>query len=233
MAQARRADALAALDRETDAGALLLAVAQGRGASAADWTRLGDWHRRADRFGDAIAAYDRAVALAAAEGEVPWALHFLRGSMKERSGAWPAAEADLRQALALAPDEAIILNYLGYSLLDRGLGGAEATALIARAAKLRPADGGIIDSLGWSQFKAGQFADAVVSLEKAAALEPTDPTIADHLGDAYWQAGRRIEARFRWRAALALDPDAKLAKALASKLDVGLDAALALQVAAQ
>ena len=225
VAQARRAQMLEALDRRDDAGALLQAATAVPTAVRDDWTRLADWHRRADRFGAAIAAYDRAIALSA--GDERWGLYFLRGSMKERSGDWPGAEADLRAALTRAPDEAIVLNYLGYSLLDRGLGGDEPGALIARAAALRPGDGGIVDSLGWSQFKAGRFADAVTTLEKAAALEPTDPTIADHLGDAYWQAARRIEARFRWRAALALEPDARLKTALTAKLDIGRDAALA------
>jgi tetratricopeptide (TPR) repeat protein len=225
--QARRALALEALERNADAGALLQAAAEGPGAKREDWTRLADWHRRGDRFDAAIAAYDRAIAMR--DDDPNWGLYFLRGSMKERKGDWPGAEGDLRAALGQAPDEAIILNYLGYSLLDRGLGGDEPARLIARAAKLRPADGGIVDSLGWSEFKAGRFGDAVTTLEKAAALEPTDPTIADHLGDAYWQAGRRIEARFRWRAALALDPDAALKVALTRKLDVGRDAALALQ----
>ena len=226
-AQARKAEALEAQGRRADAGALLQAAAQAQAATRDDWTRLGDWHRRADRHGAAIAAYDRAIGFAG--GDDRWGLYFLRGSMKERSNDWPGAEADLRAALARSPDEAIVLNYLGYSLLDRGLGGGEATALIARAAKLRPADGGIIDSLGWSAFKEGRFADAVTNLEKAAALEPTDPTIADHLGDAYWQAGRRIEARFRWRAALGLDPDPALAAVLTRKLEIGRDAALASQ----
>ena len=230
-AQARRAEALEAQGRRSDAGAVLQAAAEAPAATRDDWTRLGDWHRRADRHVEAIGAYDRAIGFAG--GDDRWGLYFLRGSMKERSKDWPGAEADLRAALARSPDEAIVLNYLGYSLLDRGVGGAEPAALIARAAKLRPADGGIIDSLGWSAFKAGRFDDAVANLEKAAALEPTDPTIADHLGDAYWQAGRRIEARFRWRAALALDPDPALAALLARKLDVGRDAALALQVAVQ
>jgi Flp pilus assembly protein TadD len=130
--------------------------------------------------------------------------------------------------LLRAPDEPVVLNYLGYSLLDRGGAGAEAAALIARAAKLRPGDGGITDSLGWSQFRAGRFAEAVATLEKAVTLEPEDPAIIDHLGDAYWQTGRRIEARFRWQAALALEPDDKLKAALAQKLAVGRDAALAL-----
>ena len=232
-AEARRAEALEAMGRSADAGALLQAKADSEDATAGDWTRLADWHRRAERFPNAIAAYSRALAVSDAAGAgVNWGLYFLRGTMKERAGDWPGAEADLRAALMRSPDEPIVLNYLGYSMLDRGIGGDESAALIAQAAKLRPGNGGIIDSLGWSQFHQGRFAEAVETLEKAAALEPIDPAVADHLGDAYWQAGRRIEARFRWRAALGLDPDAKLKAALVSKLDVGRDAALALNGAA-
>ncbi|MBC7505419.1 MAG: hypothetical protein H7267_06815, partial [Sandarakinorhabdus sp.] len=232
-AESRRAEALEAIGRSADAGALLLAKTRASGVEPDDWMRLGNWHRRAERFPEAIAAYDRAIAVADAAGGARWGLLFLRGTMKERAADWPGAEADLRAALALSPDEPVVLNYLGYSMLDRGVAGQEPAVLIQRAAKLRPGDGGIIDSLGWSQFKAGRFDEAVATLEKAVALEPTDPTVADHLGDAYWQARRRIEARFRWRSALALDPDAKLKAALTSKLDVGRDAALAFAVTAR
>ena len=225
-AQARRAEVLEGLGRGDDAGSLLKAAAAAPGAAANDWTRLGDWHRRADRFGEAVAAYDRGIALAGADAG--WGLYFLRGSMNERGGDWVAAERDLREALKRSPDEPIVLNYLGYSMLDRGQGAAEAAGLIERAAKLRPGDGGIIDSLGWSQYASGRYAEAVESLEKAVALEPTDPTVTEHLGDALWQVGRRIEARFRWRAALVLDPNAAQTKSLTAKLDYGLDAALAM-----
>jgi Flp pilus assembly protein TadD len=98
---------------------------------------------------------------------------------------------------------------------------------------LRPGDGGIIDSLGWSQYRQGHFAEAVATLEKAAALEPADATVTEHLGDAYWRVGRRIDARFRWRAALDLGPDAKQKKAMLAKLDYGLDAALAMATPAE
>jgi tetratricopeptide (TPR) repeat protein len=232
-ADARRAEALEAVGRSADSGLLLKATARARGAQSDDWARLGDWYRRADRFAEAIAAYDQAITVANAAGGARWSLFFLRGTMHERAGDWPAAETDLRAALARSPDEPVVLNYLGYSMLDRGVEGGEPAALIVRAAKLRPGDGGIIDSLGWSQFQNGAFDDAVKTLERAAALEPIDPTVTDHLGDAYWQTGRRIEARFRWRAALALDPDPKLQAVLTSKLAVGRDAALALAVTAQ
>jgi tetratricopeptide (TPR) repeat protein len=224
-AAVRRAEVLEAMGRDQDAGALLMAAASAPAATSDNWMRLGDWHRRGERFTDAIAAYGKAIAYAG-QGAAHWSLFFLRGSMHERRGDWPAAEADLREALYRSPDEPVVLNYLGYSMLDRGNNLGEATRLIERAAKLRPGDGGIIDSLGWSFFRQGRFVEALVALEQAATIEPTDPTVTEHLGDAYWRVGRRIDARFRWRAALDLDPTPAQRKALLSKLDVGLDAAL-------
>ncbi len=225
-AQDRRAAVLEDLGRNADAGALFTAATQRPRATADDWTRLGDWNRRGDRFDAAIANYAEAIRVAGADAS--WGLYFLRGSMNERAGHWPEAEADLRTALKLSPDEPIVLNYLGYSLLDRGEKQAEAVALVERAAKLRPGDGGVIDSLGWAQYRQGRYAEAVTTLERAQALEPNDPTLAEHLGDAYWQVGRRIEARFRWRQALDLDPTEAQKKTLNARLDYGLDAAVAL-----
>ena len=226
-ARIRRAEVLEVMGRGTEAGALLAEAATAPEAGSDAWVRLGDWHRRAERFEAAGEAYSRAINMAKDDAGA-WGLWFLRGSMKERAKDWDGAEADLRQALLLSPDEPVVLNYLGYSLLDRGLRLEESQTLIEKAAALRPADGGIIDSLGWSQYVQGRHAEAVVTLERASALEPSDPTVTDHLGDAYWQTGRRIEARFRWQAALAMEPSDTQAERIRAKLDYGLDAALAM-----
>ena len=226
-ARIRRAEVLEAMGRNVEAGALLAEAATASEAGSDAWVRLGDWHRRAERFEAAGESYAQAIA-AAPEGVSAWGLWFLRGSMKERAQDWPGAESDLRMALELSPDEPVVLNYLGYSLLDRGMKLEESRGLIEKAAALRPGDGGIIDSLGWSQYVQGRFSEAVVTLERASELEPSDPTVTDHLGDAYWQTGRRIEARFRWQAALAMEPSPEQAESLRAKLAYGLDAALAM-----
>ncbi len=226
-AQARRADVLELLGRNMEAGVLLVEATEAEGAASDAWVRLADWHRRAERFAPAIAAYSRSIELTP-DSANSWGLWFLRGSMKERAGDWPGAEVDFREALQRSPDEPVVLNYLGYSLLDRGSKLPEASKMIEKAASLRPADGGIVDSLGWSQYRQGQFAEAVITLEKAADLEPTDSTVSEHLGDAYWRTGRLIEARFRWRAAMSMEPDTKQRAGLLAKVDYGLDAALAM-----
>ena len=230
LVRTRRAAALAGLGDAAAAQRLLAAAAAAPAATADDAVRLGDWYRQAARPAEAAAAYDRALLLALA-AKTPddqlWPLYFLRGSSFEQAGDWAKAEPDLRAALLRSSQEPMVLNYLGYSMIDRGLHLDEATAMLETAAHLRPDDAAIADSLGWAYFRRGAFDKAVPMLERAAAAEPGDSTINEHLGDAYWRVGRRIEAGFRWRAALDLDPAAKQKSALTAKLDYGLDAAVA------
>ena len=99
------------------------------------------------------------------------------------------------------------MNYLGYSLADRGQNLAAARAMIAQALAQRPNDGAILDSLGWVMLRQGEAADAVRTLQHAVETAPEDATINGHLGDAYWAAGARLEATYQWRRALALNPE--------------------------
>ncbi len=227
LARARRAGILLETDRAPQSVALLEAAAKADDAAWEDWSRLGEAYQRTDRFAESARAYDRALTLAKADTPDLWTLYFSRGAAHERAGDWPQAEADLRQALKLAPKEAAVLNYLGYALLDRGERLPEAQALIEAAVEQRPDDGHIIDSLGWAHYVAGRYDKAVELLERAVADVPDDATINEHLGDAYWKVGRRTEARYRWRASLEGGPDEAGQKRVAAKLDFGLTSALA------
>lgn len=187
--------------------------------------QLGDLMTSLGRDGEAEILFTRILAEDARRGETDWRLLFARGALRERVGRWPEAEADLRAALALAPDNAQLLNHLGYSLVDRGQNLDEAMAMISRAANLDPRSGLILDSLGWAYFRLGDYERAVFHLERAAELEPADPVINEHLGDAYWQVGRYREARFQWRRALEVNEEANSEARLSAKLAGGVGAA--------
>lgn len=228
IANARRASILASEDRTDEARAILQRLTARPDASSEDWARLADVERRAKNYPQSIALYGKALQLLPEPaGPAHAQLLFLRGSVNEVAGNWADAEADLRKAAELQPDNPVILNYLGYSLLDRRMKIDEARDLIARAYKAAPDNGAIIDSMGWAEYVRGNYAEAVQLLERARAAEPADPTVADHLGDALWKAGRRIEARHAWNSAAALSPEPELQALLAKKLDFGLDIALA------
>ena len=203
----RRAGLLDRLDRLPEAEALLRDLIAALPHLPQPRMRLGDILRRRERFAEAAAAYDQAIARIATPRAQDWPLFYARGIARERSGDWPGAEADLLRALELAPEQPYVLNYLGYTWADMGLHLARARQMLERAVELRPQDGNIADSLGWALFRLGDLPGALEWLEKAVELEPRNSTINDHLGDAYWAAGREAEALFQWRRALTMDPD--------------------------
>jgi tetratricopeptide (TPR) repeat protein len=186
--------------------------------------RAGDLNRTSGRLDVARRLYDQVIAADTASGMQDWRVLFARATVRNETGDWPGAEADLQAALAIEPGRAELLNYLGYGWVNRGERVNEGLALIQQAAESRPDQGYIIDSLGWAHYRLGQYDTAIEYLERASALSPTDPEIIDHLGDAYWRAGRTVEARFKWSAALNLKPDASQEAALRGKLAKGLPA---------
>jgi tetratricopeptide (TPR) repeat protein len=205
------------------------AIAQLREMSAEAPTRagaemqLGDLLRAKKRFSQAVDAYDEAIRRLQANGMPErWSLFYSRGIALERSGQWKLSEADLLHALELKPDQPLVLNYLGYSWIDKGEHLERGLKMIEKAVELRPEDGYIVDSLGWAHYRVGDYSSAVQYLEKAIELVPEDPTINDHLGDAYWQSGRPSEARFQWRRALQFGPEKDEIKPIEAKLDQGL-----------
>ena len=153
-----------------------------------------------------------------------WKLLYMRATDFEESGHWADAERDLQVALKIRPDEPELLNFLGYSWIDRGVRLPEAIAMVQKAVDLQPQSGAMIDSLGWGYYRMGDYPAAVDKLEAAIVLEPGDPDVNNHLGDAYWRVGRKIEAGFQWRRVLTLDPPAKLKAEVEAKLASGLDA---------
>ncbi len=180
----------------------------------------GDLLRIKQRFSDAVAAYDQAIARVSHPSSPDWVLFYDRGVAEERANLWPRAEADFRHALELSPDQPLVLNYLGYSWADMGRHLPEARQMLQRAAERMPNDGAITDSLGWVELRQGDTKAAVATLEHAVEMEPEDSTINGHLGDAYLAAGRKIEAQYQWRRALTLNPAPDDAKKLEAKLDI-------------
>ena len=179
-----------------------------------------DLLRANDQFADSVAVMDGVIARA---GDTPdWRLLYMRGVALERIGRWPEAERDLKAALASEPGEPELLNFLGYSWIDRGEHLSEAMDMVKRAVAANPRSGPIVDSLGWAYYRLGDYRNAVEQLEAAVLLEPSDPEINNHLGDAYWRVGRRIEAEFQWRRVLSLDPPAKIRADAEAKLKGGM-----------
>ncbi len=183
---------------------------------------LGNVLRGHKKFAECADVYSKAVALVPQPEKPNWVLFYFRGICYERSHQWPKAEADLKKALDLFPEQPHVLNYLGYSWIDQGVNLDQGMDMIKRAVQQRPDDGYIVDSLGWAYYRTGNYEEAVKQLERAIELKPEDPTINDHLGDAYWRVGRTLEAKFQWAHARDLKPDPEDLPAIEAKLKNGL-----------
>nr|WP_254868506.1 tetratricopeptide repeat protein [Phaeobacter sp. HF9A] len=198
---------------------------------------LGDLKRQEEDYAGAAAAYTQALELGDETASNRWFLFYARGICNERLKNWQAAEDDFRAALAIDPDQPQVLNYLGYSLVERQVKLDEALSMIERAVAARPDSGYIVDSLGWVLYRLGNYEAAVGHMERAVELMPVDAVVNDHLGDVYWAVGRHLEAEFQWKRALSF-PDAADAndeadpERIRRKLDIGLDAVLAEEGAA-
>jgi Flp pilus assembly protein TadD len=214
-------------DKETALSQAAAAV-KAKNADAADWTRLGDIYGELNRHRESADAYGMALALPqkASGGRPPWTLWLLRGGALEQAGAWPEAKAALVKAYELAPQEPLVLNYLGYAQLERRENLGEAEKLIREASRLQPESPQITDSLGWAHYLKGDVHKAIELLERAVEGEPSDAAINEHLGDAYFSAGRRFEARYAWTAALLTAEEADMER-IRAKIDIGLKPELA------
>lgn len=173
-------------------------------------TALAQIFSRTGAHADAVAVLTDALKTHPRDEDLLYAL----GTVLERSGATTEAIARMRELLEVNPRNAAALNFIGYTLADRGEQLDEAERLVRRALAIHPDSGAYLDSLGWVQFRRGDVVHAAGTLERAAELEPDEPTILEHLGDAYGGVSRRDEAVSAYRRALdamrtADDPQAR------------------------
>ena len=213
---------LDALDRADDAKKRLEHVIAEHPKDTEAIIELGNIQRGRKEFADCANTYGKAIDLVPKPEKSNWVMFYFRGICYERSHQWPAAEADMKKALELYPDQPLVLNYLGYSWIDQGVHLDDGMNMIRKAVEQRPDDGYIVDSLGWAYFKTGNYDEAVKNLERAVELKPEDPTINDHLGDAYWRVGRTLEAHFQWSHAKDLNPEPEDLPKIEAKLKNGL-----------
>jgi tetratricopeptide (TPR) repeat protein len=200
--------------------------------------RTGRWAKAAAKSEEAIAALGPGAAVRLAEiylevgkpepGELllrEWVTrdpqnadaHFSLGSYLYRADDFPGAEAALREAFRLSPEHAPALNFLGYSLAERGERLEEAASLIQRALAVEEWNGAYLDSLGWVLYQMGRYEEARDPLERAAREYPGDPVVLEHLGDLYARLSENSLAVAAWTR--ALDAGAEDGDQLRAKID--------------
>lgn len=186
--------------------------------------QIGDIYRFQEDYKSAVSAYNTVLDLWDDVPEKYWHVLYARGMAYERLKKFEKSETDLLAALKFKPSHPFLLNYLGYSWADQGINLDKALDMIKRAARAKPDDGYIADSLGWVYYKMADYAAAIPHLERAVELRPYDATINDHLGDAYWRNDRKLEAKFQWQRAVnySEETETELKETVKEKLVSGL-----------
>ena len=156
---------------------------------------------RLKRWSDAEDELNKAMALATKPDE-KLNIYFLRGTLYDRQKLYDQAEENFSKALTIDPQNATILNYVGYMLADRGVRLPEATAMIRKAVDLDPQNYAFLDSLGWVYYKSGQYPQAEQYLRQAIERSSSDPTVHDHLGEVYEKTGRLKLAVEQWERSM-------------------------------
>ncbi len=182
----------------------------------------GNIMRSHKRYKEAISYLTKAIGQIDKPEQADWKYYYSRGVSYERIDDWKSSEKDFLMAMKLNPNQPLVLNYLGYSWVDKGMHLKKAMGFIRRAVQEKPDDGYFVDSLGWANYRLGHYDLATKELEHAVELLPSDPILNDHLGDAYWRVGRKNEARFQWMQALDLKAEPEEAKKIRVKLANGL-----------
>jgi len=180
---------------------LLQAGLKGGAGDRETYLNYAQIYERSHRFKEAEEAARKAESLAVqpADNELAW---LILGAIFERQKQYDKAEAEFKKVVDVNPKNAMVLNYYGYMLADRGIRLDEAHDLIQRALDLEPYNGAYLDSLGWAYYKQNKLDQAELTLRKAVERESHDPTIREHLGDVLAKQGRTELAVAEWEKSL-------------------------------
>ena len=164
------------------------------------------------------AAYDL-LQIANAAPQPDHELIYQQATAAEKLKRYADMERLMRRAIEVKPDYAYAYNALGYSFAERNIRLAEAKALLQKAIELVPGDPAITDSLGWIEFRMGNFKEAILLLDKAYKAFP-NAEIGAHLAEALLASGQRDKALAIFKEALLLDKEDEVLQETLTRLRI-------------
>jgi tetratricopeptide (TPR) repeat protein len=182
-----------------EAAAAIRAGAKGK-PNVGQLIDIAQMYEKAKRYSDSEKTLDEAEKAAATDGE-KLNIYFQRGALYDQEKKYDQSEVEFKKVLAMDPNNASALNYLGYSLADRNVRMDEASQMVKKALDLDPTNYAYMDSLGWVYYREGKL-DQAEELLMRAVEQTKDPTVHDHLGDVYFKEGKTREAVAQWQIAV-------------------------------
>ena len=167
--------------------AAMAAAAPGR--DAGDFSRLGDVYAGDEAERRSRRCLRPGARPRAGQAEPRYGRCFCSAPVRSRTRPLARGQASARAGLAIAPDQPLLLNFLGYAKLERGEDMDKAEAMIRKASDLAPDDASIIDSLGWAEFKRGKTDEAIDTLQRQPTRIPSKPKSRSILATPFIRPG--------------------------------------------
>jgi tetratricopeptide (TPR) repeat protein len=182
------------------------------------YVNLSQVYLQDNRFADAERIIRRAEDKKL-DGENGEMLKFQLATVYEKQKDFDRAESIFKEILKSNPNNAVVLNYIGYMLADRGVRLEEALRYVREALTIDPNNGAYLDSLGWAFFKLNDLENAEKYLLEADKLIRNDPVIDDHLGDLYFKTGDFQKAEDFWMRSVSIGTESEDLQKVRQKLE--------------
>jgi tetratricopeptide (TPR) repeat protein len=157
---------------------------------------------RMKRYDEALACFTRSLHMKPDDRDIL----FQSAATYDNLGMKDKAEEILIALLEDHPDDAAILNYLGYLWAEQAKNLEEAKNLVRKALLKEPENGYYLDSLAWVYYQLGNIDSALVEMRRSVERVDDDPVIFEHLGDIYRNLDEKGKAREAYKKSLNLDP---------------------------
>ena len=178
---------------------------------------LGNIYKNFKQYGNSINYYNKVLSLIEKNTPEYADTLYRRGSSYERLGDYENSDLDLLSSLDIVPNDPYVLNYIGYSWLERNYKVDEAVEMLKSAYNQKKDDPYITDSLGWAYFALGDYNNAENFLNKALQTRPSDVVIIDHYADTLWMLDRKLQAKYYWKYILNSEDTQDINKVLIKK----------------
>ena len=162
--------------------------------------KLSNFYIRNQLYNDALMICDELLLDKKPDNEVFYYRALALVNLKN----WDDAIDSLDILIKKIPNNPTVMNFVGYTYVDKNINLQEGLSLIKKAIDLDPNNGFFIDSLGWAYYRMGEYKKSVTFLEKSVELEPLEAEITEHLGDVYFKLNRVKEAIVQWKRAISL-----------------------------
>ncbi|MFZ5971066.1 MAG: tetratricopeptide repeat protein [Bacteroidota bacterium] len=164
-------------------------------------------HLRQRQYREATYALEQAKKMAASNATLLADINGLLGDAYNGAHDYAKSDKAYDEALALNPNNDLILNNYSYYLALRNENLEKAEKMSAQLVKNNPDNSAFLDTHAWVLFMREKYKEARKFMERAIATGETSATHFEHYGDILFKLGEVDEAVVQWQKAKQMDGD--------------------------